>query len=458
MSSGPAAPESSGASEPVRRHPALSPGLKQLGYSLLAAIVIACFFYFGFLRRHEGLLQSQEQKFDTLKSFVSDSDESAKKNFESLKAERDALHVTLQNELEKVRQANATLQQQVNERKSDLAVAKAKLTRVKAEGQQARQQIDKLLQERIVWKTKFESLLTDDRGRRIAADEAHVALTLPVLQRVRASDSEIAGWSTELDELMQPLNIAQQANDGEAAVSESHAAAVSAIAKSARLTLDELQRDMRLLETIIQQTQSVTVGTTTLRDAASQAEVAEATKLALAVAEARKVALAAQSEALQKAEQERIAAETRVKEREQANETAKLSAREDMLIAQAREEELKRQTAIAQEKLEREFAKDLPEVRRLLSAFIDDGFQRRGRQEGKGPMSYAAIEGAGALAKTSAGRQALAILVGHSDRPSGPLPRFQGGQTRSQEELCTRAQELLTKYGPLMIEKKMLVE
>jgi len=73
-------------------------------------------------------------------------------------------------------------------------------------------------------------------------------------------------------------------------------------------------------------------------------------------------------------------------------------------------------------------------------------------------MSYGAIEGAGALAKTSDGRQALAILVGNSDRPSGPLPRFQGGQTRSQEELCTRAQELLTKYGPLMIEKKMLVE
>ena len=186
MSSGPAAPESSGASEPVRRHPALSPGLKQLGVQPLGGHRHCVLFLdFGFLRRHEGLLQSQEQKFDTLKSFVSDSDESAKKNFESLKAERDALHVTLQNELEKVRQANATLQQQVNERKSDLAVAKAKLTRVKAEGQQARQQIDKLLQERIVWKTKFESLLTDDRGRRIAADESHVALTLPVLQRVR---------------------------------------------------------------------------------------------------------------------------------------------------------------------------------------------------------------------------------------------------------------------------------
>ena len=94
---------------------------------------------------------------------------------------------------------------------------------------------------------------------------------------------------------MQPLNIAQQANDGESAVSETHAAAVAAIAKSARLTLDELQRDMRLLETIIQQTQSLAVSTTTLRDAASQAEVAEATKLALAVAEARKVALAAQT-------------------------------------------------------------------------------------------------------------------------------------------------------------------
>ena len=399
MSSGPAAPESSGASEPVRRHPALSPGLRQLGYSLAAAIVIACFFYFGFLRRHEGLLQSQQEKFESLESIVSRSDDTTKKNFDAIKAERQALLVTLQSELEKVRQANATLQQQVNERKSDLAVSKAKLTRVKAEGQQARQQIDKLLQERVVWKTKYELLLTDDRGRRIATSDAHVGLTLPMLQRSRPSDVEIAGWSSELDELMQPLDIAQQANDAEAAVSETHAAAVAAIAKSVRLALDELQRDMRLLETIIQETQSLAVGTTTLRDAVTQAEVAEATKLALALAETRKAALAAQSEVLQKAEQDRIAAETRVKEREQTNQTAKLTAREDALIAQAREEELKRQTAIAREKLEREFAKDLPEVRRLLSAFIDDGFKRRGRQEGKGPMSYAAIEGAGGAGK-----------------------------------------------------------
>ena len=91
MSSGPAAPESSGASDPVRRHPALSPGLKQLGYSLAAAIVIACVFYFGFLRRHEGLLQSQQQKFESLESLVSRSDDSTKKNFDALKAERDNL-------------------------------------------------------------------------------------------------------------------------------------------------------------------------------------------------------------------------------------------------------------------------------------------------------------------------------------------------------------------------------
>ncbi len=458
MSSGPAAPESSGASEPVRRHPALSPGLKQLGYSLLAAIVIASVFYFGFVRRHEGLLHSQQKDFKSLESLVSRSDDSTQKSFDSLKAEQNALHITLQSELEKVRQANATLQQQVNERKSDLAVAKAKLTRVKAEGQQARQQIDKLLQEHLVWKTKFEPLLTDDRGRRIATSDSHVGLTLSMLQRSRPTDVEIAGWSTELDELMQPLNIAQQANDAEAGVSATHAADVAAIGKSVRVTLDELQRDMRLLETIIQQTQSLTIGSTTLTDAATAVEVAEETKRNLALKKALAIANDAQVEILKRAQQERVDAETRVKEREDSNQTAKLIAREDTLIAQAREEELKRQTAIARDKLEREFAKDLPEVRRLLSAFIDDGFQRRGRQEGKGPMSYGAIEGAGALAKTSDGRQALAILVGHSDRPSGPLPRFQGGQTRSQEELCTRAQELLSKYGPLMIEKKMLVE
>ena len=193
---------------------------------------------------------------------------------------------------------------------------------------------------------------------------------------------------------MQPLNMAEQANDGEVAVSETHAAAVAAIAKSARLTLDELQRDMRLLETIIQQTQSLAVGTTTLRDAASQADVAEATKLALAVAEARKVALAAQSEVLQKAEQERIAAETRVKEREQANETAKLAARGHVDRSSQGRGTQTSDCNCARETRTR-VCEDLPEVRRLLSAFIDDGFQRRGRQEGKGPMSYAAIEGAG---------------------------------------------------------------
>jgi hypothetical protein len=47
-------------------------------------------------------------------------------------------------------------------------------------------------------------------------------------------------------------------------------------------------------------------------------------------------------------------------------------------------------------------------------------------------------------------------VVGNNDRPTYPLKRFRGGQTREEEAMCNLAQELLTKYGPLLVEKGLL--
>jgi hypothetical protein len=106
--------------------------------------------------------------------------------------------------------------------------------------------------------------------------------------------------------------------------------------------------------------------------------------------------------------------------------------------------------------LEKDFERDLPKIRSVLTPFISPGFQKRGQNKGEGPMSFAVIQGAGALALTTDGRQNLADVVGNNDRPTYPLKRFRGGQTREEEAMCNLAQDLLTKYGPLMVEKGLL--
>lgn len=114
----------------------------------------------------------------------------------------------------------------------------------------------------------------------------------------------------------------------------------------------------------------------------------------------------------------------------------------------------------AQEQLEAAFNRDLPEIRRYLVAFLSDGFELRGSSAGKGPASWNAIVGEQVLQPGRPGMEKLMhVCTYKNDRPRGPISMYIGGDNGwaiTDKEAVGRAQELLGKYGELMVKNGLL--
>lgn len=132
-------------------------------------------------------------------------------------------------------------------------------------------------------------------------------------------------------------------------------------------------------------------------------------------------------------------------------------------LADARREEEQREAArqarLERESLEREFQRSLPEIRRYLTPFITPGNRHIGQTytEEKKPLSFSGIQRAGALDNTAIGHQNFMFLAGSSrnDRPSGIFPTYIGGHVHDPGDVV-RAQNLLKRFGDLLVEKGML--
>ena len=125
------------------------------------------------------------------------------------------------------------------------------------------------------------------------------------------------------------------------------------------------------------------------------------------------------------------------------------------------------QQAEQRRKLELDYARELPEIRRLLHPFISDGrvqpipggFQSGWRME---PMSLSAIASTGALRDTDDGLAELYRVGGHSlnaRRGLGGFPSHNPinlARNPSVRKTVERARELLQKYGDLLVEKGVL--
>ncbi len=118
------------------------------------------------------------------------------------------------------------------------------------------------------------------------------------------------------------------------------------------------------------------------------------------------------------------------------------------------------------EKLEREFEMELPKIEHYLVAFLtpDNQHPLKKMTIEKMPYPFSYIESRGALIENDRGLQCLyEIVVGDvGERPGGPFPHrssFYAWRDASaeQREPVVIAQQLLRKYGLLMVEKKMLL-
>ena len=121
----------------------------------------------------------------------------------------------------------------------------------------------------------------------------------------------------------------------------------------------------------------------------------------------------------------------------------------------------------AKDQLEREFQKDLPDIQSLLRPFITDGdTQPRGRQFARTggrerPVSFAKLKATTALQTNDSSQRLLYSLTAcnrTNDRDLGAFPSYFGGESdwKVKAPIIQKAQELLIKYGDLMVEKGMV--
>jgi hypothetical protein len=121
--------------------------------------------------------------------------------------------------------------------------------------------------------------------------------------------------------------------------------------------------------------------------------------------------------------------------------------------------------ALRRKELERDFENALPQIRSLLHPFITDG--RTQPEQGLfrqttsvGPVSLGALRSEGVLEPTIEHQRRLWGMTasGRNDREMGGFPSYIGNNMdwNAKQPTVQKAQELLIKYGDLMVEKEML--
>lgn len=429
--------------------------------------------------RHD--LDSKGSAIDALAKTIQKRDPAVASEFEQVRQQFQEAQQRVET-LEKTLDSYNAKFQQLNERSSEAesrrTVERARTAIVAAQVESAHERLRKIKTLMTAWQAKDASLMTSDLGRRIVASPAHLSLALGIIEQERPGAEQLRQWEAALNELAKSVEESQRNKDSTFVVTTEHVKMLSDLGQELARTNASLEQQSSLVEALAKETASVKPAAHTFghvveqrrierdkattdrlkaaREAArAEVEIEQADRLrriekltqesATLFDEKTAQAKKEQQEQLARVENEKIAEETRVKE-----------AQSRATIAGLRDEAIRLDAATQRAKLEKEFERDLPKIRSVLTTFLSPGFQQRGQSKGEGPMSFAAIQRAGALAQTSNGRQDLAHLVGNNDRPSGPLRAFRGGQTREEEAMCNQAQELLMKYGPLMVEKGML--
>jgi hypothetical protein len=350
------------------------------------------------------------------------------------------------------------------------AVIDARLVQAREQLALARAYLERLKQKHPLWQTRSASLLGGDPGRRIAGSPAHVKLAVELFSQDPLDAAALGTWEQQIAALTAPLESGSQYVE----LTPDFINAIYDLGQRLTEATAKIDQQLQLLEALTQESSSLPLAQQTLEETLQnekeKAARDEAERLAAVREKARREAeeekavriaalerevVAAESkreeEKLQ-AEKERIEQLTQAEKRQAAEEAKLREAQQRAVEAGLAAEATRVEEAIQEAQLEREFQRDLPQIKAYLIAFTADGFVRR--ESGKGPMSLAFLKGKGALDATDEGMRMMQLLAtGTNDRPLGAMPE---GTMVSGLPHLNRASELLRKYGDLMVKKKML--
>ena len=171
------------------------------------------------------------------------------------------------------------------------------------------------------------------------------------------------------------------------------------------------------------------------------------------------------------AEDDFVDSETKLKTAELAAKAALNRQRVSELAGAAERAKADSIARAAKQKLENEFAAASGEIQTYLQYLMADGRDKRGSATGVGPVSYGAVVGSGALNEGNQGLIEMSKWCGSNmgwnetnsrakDSNTLVLVKFMFAQPKYESHIrfAEKAQQLLKKFGPLMVEKGLLAK
>lgn len=321
------------------------------------------------------------------------------------------------------------------------------------------------------WDRRYASVLDDDRGRRFASDSTAVEKLATMFQQPLVGADKLTTWIQELNAIADPIRKATASGDDFHVTDELRTYLQELLTR----VTDADQRHgahQRLIDSLTLSTQDQPLSAVTLRDAIAAYETRVADELSVDATRRRKEelqkAMEEQSAAITEAEKRRIEADTQARVVEE-------EARRQGVLGKTQELEGKVDAAkakAAREKLEAEYRRDEAEITGLLTPFlfVSESQPALGNANDPrswiiptaplGPTSFSRLQGSGCLDDTADGMKRLYYYAGwHMNlRKKGGFPHYSatGLNDPGVNARVTRARELLTKYGPLLVEKGYL--
>lgn len=351
------------------------------------------------------------------------------------------------------------------------AIARAKLIEADALTRRCFADLNEVIELEKQWSQSYVTIFDDDRGRKIAADQKAVAEIATLLKSQPPTNADLTSWYLQLSPVASNIQYQMVFNQDYLVTSEDQAFLEQFRTRVADAKTGILNWQSHF-DRLLQQTESASPAELTLRDAIPQYEQKELAEMARVADEKRKAELQRvldeQAAETQRIEAERLKAEAELKRAELEAQRAELARQK-----QEAEDQVEAAKALAaRKKLEAEFKRDSAEISSLLFPFLYNGESqptfgpihdpRSWHTSGKGlgPTSFSALQAAGALDDSSESLLRLYFIGGDFNnlRKKGGFPRYEatGLNNSAVASRVSRARELLLKYGPLLVERRML--
>lgn len=351
------------------------------------------------------------------------------------------------------------------------AIARAKLIEADALIRRCFTELSEARELEQEWSEYYIAILDDDRGRKIAADQKAVTEISTLLQSPLPTDVDLTSWYLQLNPVAINIQHKVAARSDYQVTSEDQEFLEQFHTRVRDAKTSFLSWESHL-DRLLHQTLSASPAELTLREAIAKYQQQLHSEMAQEAEEKRLAELQRvmdeQAAETQRIEEERLKAEAELKR-------AELEAQRVGLARERQEVEEQIEAAKAQaarRQLEAEFQRDSAEISSLLFPFLDSNGEAQPRYgpindprswhtpARLGPISFSSLQASGALADSSEGLLRLYFIGGDSNnlRKKGGFPRYvaTGLNDRAVASRVSRARDLLNKYGPLLVERRML--